>query len=257
MLEMVVGMAERRASGVPIIGVAGAQGSGKTTLLDEYRKEHPSAATFSLDDVYLPSSYRRLMADSVHPLFATRGVPGTHNLTQLNETLDELQSADTGSETVIPSFDKVTDNPAPREQRRVFRGLPSAILLDGWCLGATPQTDDQLAAPVNQMEAAEDAGGVWRREVNANLAGAYTDLFSRLDAILYLEPPSFDVVLDWRCQQEEGLLGRPLQPADRARIVQFVRHFERITRHMMAGGRRADVVVTLDAHRRPMAVRGG
>jgi D-glycerate 3-kinase len=246
---------ERAGSRIPIVGVAGSQGSGKTTLVEAAVASDPSIAAFSLDDVYLPRSYRQLIAKDVHPLFATRGPPGAHNLMQLTETLDELQEATPASATQLPAFDKVADNPLPESKRPLFKGKPSLILLDGWCLGATPQTDAELAAPINALEAQGDANAVWRREVNANLSGGYQAAFARLDAILYLRPPSFEIVHAWRCQQEEGLLGRPLTDADRARIARFIQHYERITRHMMAGGVRADMTVQLDEERRVVGVK--
>jgi D-glycerate 3-kinase len=200
-------------------------------------------------DVYLPSSLRRLIAESVHPLFATRGPPGTHNVVQLNETIGELTAAGEGAQTVLPAFDKVTDNPTHASHRPVFHGKPSVILVDGWCLGATAQTDDELVSPVNVLEAERDKDAIWRKEVNANLAGAYQLSFDMLDAIVSLQAPSFAIIQEWRCEQEEGLLNRDLTDADRARVARFIQHFERITRHMMSGGRRADIEVQLDARR--------
>jgi len=73
--------------------------------------------------------------------------------------------------------------------------------------------------------------------------------------LLYLRAPRFEVVLDWRCEQEEGLLGHRLSAGDRARISRFIQHFERITRHMMAGGRRADIEVQLDERRNVTEIR--
>ena len=84
---------------------------------------------------------------------------------------------------------------------------------------------------------------------NANLAGAYQLSFDMLDAIVSLQAPSFAIIQEWRCEQEEGLLNRDLSDADRARVARFIQHFERITRHMMSGGRRADIEVQLDARR--------
>ena len=254
-LDQAVAIARERADGrVPVVGVAGPQGSGKTTLVAAYAAAHRDAAHFSLDDVYLPASYRRLIAQSVHPLFATRGPPGTHNLLQLNETLDELLEAKDGAQMFLPAFDKVTDNPLPSARLPVFRGKPSVVLVDGWCLGALPQSDAELAAPVNALEAEQDKDAVWRKEINANLAGAYQLTFGRLDAIIALQAPSFAIIQDWRCEQEAGLLGRDLAPADRERIARFIQHFERITRHMMGGGRRADIEVELDERRNVTAI---
>ncbi|MBK8839055.1 MAG: kinase [Hyphomonadaceae bacterium] len=255
-LDQVVAIARERAGDrIPVVGVAGPQGSGKTTLVAAHAAAHRQTAHFSLDDVYLPAGYRRLLAQSVHPLFETRGPPGTHNILQFNETLDELLEAGEGAQTFLPAFDKIADNPVHAMRKPVFRGRPSVILVDGWCLGALPQAPEQLAIPVNDVEAKQDAASTWRREINDNLAGAYQHAFARLDAILYLRAPSFAVIHDWRCQQEEGLLGRALNDADRQRVGRFIAHFERITRHMMDGGRRADIEVQLDDRRNVTEVK--
>jgi D-glycerate 3-kinase len=135
----------------------------------------------------------------------------------------------------------------------VFAGRPSAVLVDGWRLGATPQAEADLSAPINALETARDGEGKWRRAVNAALAGPYAKVFARFDAMLVLKAPSFDAVLNWRCEQEAGLMGPPpadLPPARRAELAVFIQHFERITRHMLAGGVRADLVYQLDADRR-------
>ena len=242
-----------------VLGICGAQGSGKSTLVaalaDRLAREGIAAAMLSLDDLYRTRAERQALAQGVHPLFATRGPPGTHNLLQFNETLDELLEAGEGAQTFLPAFDKVTDNPIHAARKPVFRGKPSAILVDGWCLGATQQAPEQLAIPINDLEAREDAASVWRREINDNLAGAYQHAFARLDAILYLRAPSFAVIQDWRCQQEEGLLGRALNDADRQRVARFIAHFERVSRHMMDGGRRADIEVQLDDRRNVTEVK--
>lgn len=243
-------LARSRAGGrVPVVGVAGPQGSGKTTLVQAYAATHADVAAFSLDDVYLPSGERRELAAHIHPLFATRGAPGTHNIALLRSTLDQLQGGRAGHTTPLPRFDKAADEPARKLDWPLFEGRPSLILLDGWCLGATPEPDEALEAPVNALEAQEDRLGRWRTYANAQLEGPYAQAFARFDAMLYLRAPSFEVIEAWRGQQEEGLLGRALTDDDRVRITRFVAHFERITRHMLAGGLAADVVVQLDEGR--------
>jgi D-glycerate 3-kinase len=100
------------------------------------------------------------------------------------------------------------------------------------------------------------ARGRPRRADNAELAGPYADLFVRFDAVLFLKAPSFDAVLDWRCQQEAGMMGLPpaaLPAARRAELTVFIQHFERITRWMLAGGVRAEMTFALDFNRRPFS----
>lgn len=241
-----------RPDHIPLIGIAGAQGSGKTTLA-RAAAERSGAAHLSLDDVYLTGAERQALAREVHPLFAVRGPPGTHDLALLEGALAALRTAEADSRTPLPAFDKLADDRAPRTDWPVFAGRPSAVLVDGWCLGATPQAEADLAASVNALEAERDGQGIWRRAANAALAGPYAETFARFDAVLFLKAPSFDAVLDWRCEQEAGLMGLPpadLSPARRAELAVFIQHFERITRNMLAGGVRADLVFQLDADRR-------
>lgn len=240
----------------PRIAVVGAQGSGKTTLA-RAAAERFGAAQISLDDVYLTRAEREMLAREVHPLFATRGPPGTHDLVLLAGLIDRLSSAAPDDETLIPGFDKRADDRAPRDRWRRFRDRPSAILVDGWCLGARPEDEAALAAPVNALEREQDPDGVWRRAVNARVAGSYAAFAARFDAILFLKAPGFEVVLDWRARQEADLLGlapADLPPAERARLAGFIQSFERLTRRMLAGGVTASVTVKLDRNHRPLAI---
>jgi D-glycerate 3-kinase len=255
-LDQTVAIARMRAGGrVAVVGIAGPQGSGKTTLVQACAASQPNVAYFSLDDVYLGKAARQSLAMRVHPLFATRGPPGTHDAALFQATLDALQKAEPDSRTAIPAFEKVADDIVPRVRWAQFTGRPNLILVDGWCLGAGTQTPAQLKAPVNKLEEQEDTNAAWRNAVNDYLFEPYQAMFARLDAILYMRPPGFEIVHDWRCQQEEGLLGRPLTDADRKRIAHFVAHYERITRHMIEGGRRADIEICLDARRNVTEVR--
>lgn len=241
---------------MPIIGVAGCQGSGKSTLARGLA-ERFGAATLSLDDVYLTKSERAEKARAVHPLFATRGPPGTHDLTLLHATLDRLTRAGSIDRTPLPRFDKLADERAAETAWAVVTGRPRAIVLEGWCLGATPQGRAALAEPVNALERDADPDGVWRHAVNAALARDYGGVAGRLDALIFLKAPSFDVVLDWRCEQEEELTGRPTPRARRDQLRRFVQHYERLTRHMLDGGIAPDLTVALDADRRIIAAPWG
>ncbi|MGH7018489.1 MAG: kinase, partial [Brevundimonas sp.] len=156
----------------PLIGIAGAQGSGKTTLA-RLAAERLGAAHLSLDDVYLIKSERETKGRAVHPLFAVRGPPGTHDLALLERTVEALRAAGPDDCTPLPAFDKLADDRRPQAEWPLFAGRPSAVLIDGWCLGATAQADTELAAPINALERERDGQGAWRRAVNAELAGPY------------------------------------------------------------------------------------
>lgn len=249
-VEALIRAAERPGH-VPLIGISGAQGSGKTTLARAAAKAL-GAARLSLDDVYLTRPGREALARAVHPLFVTRGPPGTHDLDLLSCAVGALRGAGPGDQTPLPAFDKLADERRPEAEWPVFAGRPRAILIDGWLLGARRQADAELEAPVNALERDEDPDGVWRRAANRFLAQGQAVLTEGFDAVLFLKAPSFEVVLDWRCEQQAGLLGAASGslPADeRARLVRFVAHFERITRRMLAGGARAETVVRLGPDR--------
>src|SRR5262249_30704327 len=121
--------------GVPLVAVGGCQASGKTTLTKIVAQEI-GAARFSLDDVHKTRADGEAMARDNHPLFVTRGPPGTHDLDLADGVIDSLVSARDGASTPIPFFDKLADDRvAPRDWPR-FEGKPSAILVEGWCVGA-------------------------------------------------------------------------------------------------------------------------
>jgi D-glycerate 3-kinase len=228
-----------------VIGLAGAQGSGKSTmaprLVERLSASGLRARILALDDFYLTRAERAYLARDVHPLLATRGVPGTHDTGLLSGILDSLLA---GRATEIPIFDKAADD---RAGRRTIESGPDIILLEGWCIGARPEPVDRLAAPINALEREEDADGAWRNWVNLRLATDYAALFARLDLRLMLRAPSFDVVLGWRTEQERALLfGGMFGPA----IKRFIDHYERITRWMLED-EPADLVIDLDPGRKP------
>ena len=243
-----------RPGHVPLIAIAGAQGSGKSTLGAEAARLL-SCATLSLDDVYLTKVQRADLAARLHPLFAVRGPPGTHDLALLQLILTRLRAAAPGDSTSIPTFDKLADDRRPETEWPIFEGRPRAVLLEGWCLGATPRNDPDLSDPINDLERGHDPDGLWRRAVNRSLATDYADLFATFDALLFLKAPDFDHVLDWRAQQEASLTAAPVSETRRTELARFVQHFERITRHMLAGGVAADVVVELDEGRGVQRIR--
>ena len=80
------------------LGFSGCQGSGKSTLVALMAKVMRevygvSTVVLSLDDFYLTKAARAALAESIHPLFATRGVPGTHDLALLNEAISALRQS--------------------------------------------------------------------------------------------------------------------------------------------------------------------
>jgi D-glycerate 3-kinase len=241
-----------------VVGLCGAQGSGKSTaaaaLCEILEREQLPAVALSIDDFYLPRAERVALAHNVHPLLVTRGVPGTHDVELAQATIDSLAESEP---TLLPSFDKAVDDRRPRSQWRLCQGPMRVLILEGWCVGALPQTAAALAKPVNALERDEDADGRWRGYVNDALTTRYPALFNRLSPLVLLAAPSFEVVQAWRSEQEHKLrekLAREGGDASRvmsdAAIARFISHYERVTRHILAEmPQRADHVISLDEQR--------
>lgn len=248
-------VAETRAgdpSRIPLIGVGGAQGSGKSYQCRRYVEAHPRVAHLSLDDVYFIKAERAQLAQRFHPLFATRGPPGTHALGLAMSVFAALRQAGPDTETPLPRFDKASDDRAPESDWPRFVCSPDAIVFDGWCLGASAVAFDP--APINALEREEDSDGAWRTQIETDLAERYQPFFDAFDAFIYLRAPSWEVVRRWRGEQEVETLGRALTVEDNARLDRFCMHYERITRAMLAGHHRARWVVQLDEQRNVVSV---
>ncbi|MDB5460493.1 MAG: hypothetical protein JWO72_2234 [Caulobacteraceae bacterium] len=261
-------IARRRAElGRPIVvGLCGSQGSGKSTmsafLRTLLRDGGLRAVVISLDDLYLTLPQRQALAAAVHPLLRTRGVPGTHD-PGLGLALVDVLTDPSGAEVSLPQFDKAEDTRAPAETWPRVRAPVDVLLLEGWCVGAAPQSDEALVEPINALEKDKDADGRWRRYVNDQLKGDYARLFARIDLLALLQAPSFDVVFGWRALQEkklaervarEGAAGRRVM--DEAEIEVFLMHYQRLTEHIlreMPG--RADIVMPMDEDHRITGVR--
>jgi len=237
-----------------LIGIAGSQGSGKSTLAKALAEKLGGVA-LSLDDVYLRRAQRQALGADIHPLFVTRGPPLTHDLSLLDQVLDDLMSADDHSRTALPRFDKLADDREDGSKWPLFIGRPRFIILEGWCLGAHPQPAEHLLKPVNAMEADQDADRVWRTAINQALDGDYAKLTARLEGLVFLRAPSFEKVLDWRSQQEAGLMRLDrISSGRRAELSDFIARFERLSRWMMNGGIGADLTIDLDEARCVLAM---
>jgi D-glycerate 3-kinase len=208
-----------------------------------------SCAVLSIDDVYLTRAEREVLAHTVHPLLATRGPPGTHDVGLGERSIAALGAA---GDVRLPRFDKALDDRAPIGEWPFVRAPVDCLIFEGWCVGAAPQPAQALIDPVNALEANEDADGVWRSYVNEQLAGPYRPLFERIDFLALIRPPAFEQILAWRSEQEAELRAEGGGPAvmDQAQLVRFIQHYERLSRWIDAEmPARAEAVIEIDADR--------
>ncbi len=221
-----------------LVGLSGLQGSGKSTfacqLADAVQAGGIATQRLSLDDFYLGRRARLRLARDVHPLLATRGVPGTHDLDLLQRTLDDLAQASPRTPARIPRFDKGRDTRLAPSRWRAVDAAPRLVLLEGWCVGVPAQNANALARPLNALEREDDHDGRWRNWVNAQLADRYARLWQKLDKLITLEAPDFVVVSGWRDDQESALRRRGAPHAmDHSALRRFLMHYERLSRHAL------------------------
>jgi D-glycerate 3-kinase len=244
-----------------IIGVNGAQGAGKTTFSALLKvvleiQYNMKVVSFSIDDFYLTRADREKLAQEVHPLLITRGVPGTHDVHLCEEVISSLCMASPKTETIIPRFNKAVDDSFPQSQWDSFVGRPNVILFDGWFMGAVEQKETELLTPINDLERNEDPYCVWRRYVNSQLKDNYKSLFDKIDILVMLKVPSFDKVYEWRTLQEKKLRMKTegqknLRVMSDDELKRFISHYERLTRFMLKEmPSRADMLFNVSADHR-------
>ena len=228
------------------VGLGGGQGAGKSTLgrLIEAACAEVGlrAVVIGLDDFYRTRAEREAMAAEIHPLFETRGPPGTHDVAALGAALEALLEA---GPVELPRFDKGLDD---RTEGTHVEGPFDLVVLEGWCVGARAGGIDGDAPAINDLERDRDAEGGWRAEVDVRLARDYEPLWDRLDELVFLQVPDLGAVRRWRLEQESSL--PEARRLDRDAVDRFVQFYERITLSMLEETpRRADwTVVLADDH---------
>lgn len=236
-----------------LVGLNGSQGSGKSTLCDYLRASIAarglSSIALSLDDFYLGQAKRNSLAENVHPLLATRGVPGTHDIDLLSRTLDLLLA---GESAVVPRFDKSMDDLRPvADWDRIDAGV-DVILLEGWCLGANAAPIEDLIEPVNELERLEDDDGNWRQYSNQVLGRYFPPIHAKVDEWIMLRAPSFDCVYRWRLEQEHKLAavsGGSAVMSD-VQVARFIQFYQRLTERCLEQlPRQVNHLFTLDEQR--------
>ena len=240
-----------------IIGLTGGQGSGKSTIskiLKIILKEgfNLNTVIFSIDDFYKTLRERKTMSKKINPLFLTRGVPGTHNTALLLKCLKNLKSKNF-KKFLIPKFDKSIDDRLSKMFWQNINTKPDIVIFEGWCVGATPQKNKDLIAPINVLEKENDKKRTWRNFVNEELKTRYKKIFKLIDLTIFLKIPSFEYVYKWRLLQEKKLriTSKGKKTMSNKQVKNFIMFYERITKHMLKNfSKKAKFIINIDnSHR--------
>ena len=240
-----------------IVGLSGGQGSGKSTIAEILKiilktKYNLNTVNFSIDDFYKTLVERKKLSKNSHRLFATRGVPGTHDTRLLLSTIKKLLKKNF-KETSIPKFDKSTDDRTPKNKWKRIKLKPDIVIFEGWCVGAQSQSKKLLKKPINYLEKEYDSKSTWRLKVNNQLKKAYSQIFKKIDYLIFLKVPNFQCVYKWRLLQERKLqlTSKSKKTMSSSQIKKFIMFYERITKQMIKDlSKKAKGVLYLDKRHR-------
>ena len=222
-----------------IVGLTGGQGSGKSTISSILKiilkaSFNLNTVIFSIDDFYKTSKERKKMSIEISPLFLTRGVPGTHDTRMLFNCLKNLKKKKFKN-ILIPKFDKSNDDRRPKKYWQKVKKKADIVIFEGWCVGATPQKNKDLIAPINVLEKEKDKKRIWRNYVNKELKTNYKKIFKLIDTTIFLKVPSFEHVYKWRLLQEKKLniISKGKKIMTKKEIKNFIMFYERLTKYML------------------------
>ena len=236
------------------LGLSGGQGSGKTTvtgilkiILKKYfkRKIHTS----SIDDFYKTLEERDKISNTIHPLFKTRGVPGTHDTNLINKFFDFIKKKKF-KKFKLPKFDKSIDDRLNEKYWFNVKERPEIVIFEGWCVGAKPQLNSLLKKPINILEKYEDEDLIWRKHANEKIKREYKKIFAMIDNFIFMKISNFNMVFKWRLLQERKLkkgshTTKKIMSYDK--IKRFVMFYQRVTLQMFKDMPKvASVVLTLN-----------
>ena len=235
------------------LGFSGGQGSGKTTvakilkiILKKFFKREIYVS--SIDDFYKTLKDRNEMSHTIHPLFKTRGVPGTHDISLVKKFFDFIKKKNF-KKFKLPKFDKSMDERLKKKYWSNIKKRPEIVILEGWCVGAKPQSNSIINKSINVLEKYEDKHLIWRKYANEKLKKEYKNLFAMIDHFIFMKIPNFNVVYEWRLLQESKLRKKSHSSKkimSYNEIKRFIMFYERITLQMIKDlSKSASVVIFL------------
>jgi D-glycerate 3-kinase len=221
--------------------LAGGQGTGKTTIssiikiiLEKYFKL--KVFKISIDDFYKTRKERLNLSKKVHPMLATRGVPGTHDVQMMLDFFKKAKSKNF-KKIDLPNFNKAADDRFPKKYWYKIKEKPDVIIFEGWCVGAKAEINKTLKKSINSLEKVNDQKLIWRKHVNKQLKMKYKDLYSQLNCMIYLKAKNFSLLQKWRLKQEHKLWLKTKKSSShkimsKGDVINFMQTYQRITENM-------------------------
>lgn len=236
--RIIVPIAERlieiHRQGKPtIVGIQGGQGTGKTTLIKSFekhlKKKGFKVQSFSLDDFYKTWRERKELQNN-YPTNAfyqiSRGLPGTHRVKFLLET---LQKAKAGKDFEIPVFDKSLHGGKGDvlKKTRKVKEKQDFVLFEGWCVGM-PEVSSQEFMKIcnrNRINIKKLDPKLQEHKVVLGFVKEYQPIWKILDYVMMLKADSPEVHKKWRLLQEKQLKEKKRQGMSKQEVYVFVDAF--------------------------------
>ncbi len=219
--------------GTIIVGIQGGQGTGKTTLATflekQLKKKGFLVQSFSIDDFYKSWKERKELQQKYpsNPFYQiSRGLPGTHRVKLLFET---LKKAKAGKDFEIPIFDKsLHDGKGDVLKRtRTVKGRQNFVILEGWCVGIPEVSSQRFLEISKKNNLGIGKLDPQRRHHKVVLAfiKEYQPIWKLLDYQIMLKADSSEVHKRWRSLQEKKLKEDKGQGMSRQEVHAFVEPF--------------------------------
>lgn len=236
-----------------ILGFCCPQGGGKTTMTTFMQTlllaMGKSCQIASLDDFYVPHAEQQVIAEKYegNRLMQFRGMPGTHDIDFLVNTLDGIRGANPVS---IPKYDKSAfsgrGDRAPKDKWVHLSDETDVLLLEGWCLGFEPVNLDEIAD--NNLNVVNDA------------LHDFGKIYTRLDGLFLIEIANMDWVYDWRLQAERTATAAGKKGLTDEQVIDFVDRFmpaykqysQQLYRRKTPLVPRHELHIEIDEERRPI-----
>jgi D-glycerate 3-kinase len=233
-----------------IVGITGSPGAGKTTLSNSLKTaisaKGINCLILCIDDFYLSKLQRIKLSNDIHPLCLTRGVPGTHNIDLLDETLSMLSKPSSYTEMFLPIFSKSDDDILDKNEWISYKDKPDVIIFEGWCLGASSSFIELDYA--NNLERFKDSKSIWKKWTIESCKN-YLKLWAYYDKLIMIKPNNFESVIKSRWNQENDNFKRTGRRLFKSYydIINFCSYYESWTHGMWNNlPNEVDILLTRD-----------
>jgi D-glycerate 3-kinase len=232
-----------------IVGVCGPQGSGKSTLagqLVNHLSKGPNALkviTMSLDDFYYGyDDLKKLKEKHNCFTFQSRGPPGTHDVSLITKTLDDIDKLNAGliNSVRVPVYNKSyrggLGDREPYENWALITTPIDMIIFEGWMVGFNSLNEGELDflhstyqyLKVYQLPNALSTDRLVSsslsidelRLINSYLEG-YTQIWQKLNCFIQLDVSDLSTIYKWRIEQEVN----NKQGLSQSQVIEFVKRF--------------------------------